>query len=198
MSFLIYFFVLLVSAASVMFGLDLMNAPLPRTPNVPIGRPAQVAVEPPAQDLQRLAADEHVLTSVYPTMSGAPQLQAQSSGAATQEDAKLIAPPAPPSANTIAQLPAEFAPPNSEPVPIPQPAARRAKPQLATRQASSKGELRDVKRQPLDLQPPQSGSSKVEMSETERIVRHMTRNENADISVQDADGKIIIVRKIYR
>ena len=47
MSFLIYFFVLLVSAASVLFGLDLMNSPLPNTPNVPIGRSVQVVSPPP-------------------------------------------------------------------------------------------------------------------------------------------------------
>jgi hypothetical protein len=37
-----------------------------------------------------------------------------------------------------------------------------------------------------------------EMSEMERIVRRMTRSESGDILVQDADGKIIIVRKSYR
>jgi hypothetical protein len=33
------------------------------------------------------------------------------------------------------------------------------------------------------------------MSEVERIVRHMTRDEHADIPVQDAEGNIIIIRK---
>ena len=55
MSFLIYFFVLLVSAASVLFGLDLMNSPLPNTPNVPIGRSVQVVSPPPAHGSARRA-----------------------------------------------------------------------------------------------------------------------------------------------
>ncbi len=38
MSFLIYFFVLLMSAGAVLFGLDLINSPLRPPPDVPIGR----------------------------------------------------------------------------------------------------------------------------------------------------------------
>ena len=95
MSFLIYFFVLLVSAASVLFGLDLMSSPLPNTPNVPIGRSVQVVSRPPAQQRQARAADERALTPVYPTRPGKPKLQAETSGAASQEQAKLTPAPAP-------------------------------------------------------------------------------------------------------
>jgi hypothetical protein len=38
MSFLIYFFVLLICATSMVFGLDLLNSALHPPPNVPIGR----------------------------------------------------------------------------------------------------------------------------------------------------------------
>lgn len=49
MSFLVYFFVLLVTAAGVLFGLDLVNAPLYPPPDVAIGRSMRhVAAEPAA------------------------------------------------------------------------------------------------------------------------------------------------------
>ena len=95
MSFLIYFFVLLVSAASVLFGLDLMTSPLPNTPNVPIGRSVQVASPPPAQQREARVADERALTPVYPTEPTKPKIQAETSGAATQEQATLTPTPAP-------------------------------------------------------------------------------------------------------
>ena len=79
MAFLIYFFVLLVSAASVLFGLDLMSSPLPKTPNVPIGRSVQVASQPLVQEVHKKAADEQALTPVYPTTRGAPKVQAEGS-----------------------------------------------------------------------------------------------------------------------
>ena len=86
MAFLIYFFVLLVSAASVLFGLDLMNSPLPNMPNVPIGRSVQVASPPMPRE--RRAADERALTPVYPAAPGKPEIQAVTSGAAAQDEAK--------------------------------------------------------------------------------------------------------------
>jgi hypothetical protein len=329
MSFLIYFFVLLVSAASVLFGLDLMSSPLPNTPNVPIGRSVQVVSPPPAQQRQARVADERALTPVYPTEPGKPKVQAETSGAASQEQAKEQAKPTPPPAPaapapaaSVAQAPqpvpevkaAEVKPePKTEPVaaaqpvpaatvaqaPPPQPApevkAAEAKPDVKTEpvataqpappaaveaktepavtapaaqpvtqraasscnvqacgaayhsfraadcsyqpaaggsrractmtrgattasapasrsrqtaredddQITSKDELRDVerivKRQPLQLtQPTRASTSNGEMTEVERVVRHMTRGENADVAVQDGDGNIIVVRKGYR
>lgn len=321
MAFLIYFFVLLVSAASVLFGLDLMSSPLPKTPNVPIGRSVQVASQPPVQEPQKKAADEQALTPVYPTTRGAPKVQAETSGAAPQQDAKLtpapaeqaapvVTPPAPTTAAaTVAQnpapAPAAAAPSapaaptqqaasvaqNSQPAvvtptqqakvepPVPQqqaklePAAptqsvqteakvgpvaatqpaqqanscnvqacsasyrsfrasdctyqpvegdrracsigrggastaRAAKPdksEQTSRRSGTSDDLRDVervvKRQPLDLAPratTRSSSSRGEMTEVERIVRHMTREEAADIPVEDGDGRLFIVRKAYR
>ncbi len=103
MSFLIYFFVLMVSAASVLFGLDLMNSPLPNTPNVPIGRSVQIAAQPPAQERQKRVADESALTPVYPTEPSKPKVQAETSGAGMQEQAKLTPPAA--AAAPVAQTP---------------------------------------------------------------------------------------------
>jgi hypothetical protein len=62
---------------------------------------------------------------------------------------------------------------------------------------------RVVKRQPLDVHPGGSSraaatSSRGEMREVERIVRHMTREEAADIPVEDGNGRLFIVRKGYR
>jgi hypothetical protein len=322
MAFLVYFFVLLVSAASVLFGLDLMSSPLPKTPNVPIGRSvqvtAQVASPVPVQEPHKKAADEQALTPVYPTTRGAAKVPAETSGAAPQQDAKLTPPPAeqtaptvtspaptatPPSpAATVAQNPAsvpaaapsapavptqptatvaqnsqpavvtptqESAPQQQakaepatptqsaqteakvEPVAATQPvkqasanscnaqacsasyrsfraadctyqpaegdrracsigrggavSARAAKPERMSRRASEPDDVSDVervvKRQPLDLQPKataRASSSRGEMTEVERIVRHMTRDEDADIPVQDGYGRVFIVRKGYR
>jgi len=354
MAFLIYFFVLLVSAASVLFGLDLMSSPLPKTPNVPIGRSVQVASQPPIQEPHKKAADEQALTPVYPTTPGAPKVQAETSGAAPQQDAKLppapaeptrtaapaVTPPAPATpvpAATVAQNPAPAAaaaPPPAAPVaaapppsapaaptqpaatiaqnsqpavvtppqepareqqakvePAPQPqtkvepapavqsvqteakqpvqseakvepvtttqpakrapsnscnvqacsaayqsfrasdctyqphgserrlcsitggavTARAAKPdrpekrseQTARRSSAPDDEAERVvvKRQPLDLHPGSSRSatsSRGEMREVERIVRHMTRDEASDVPVQDAYGRVFIVPRGYR
>jgi hypothetical protein len=100
MSFLIYFFVLLVSAASVLFGIGLATSPLPKTPDVPMGRSAQAAGTAPAsakQEAQRQAqiqasakeANERALTPVYPTTPGIPKCQAETSGSVSQEQAAL-------------------------------------------------------------------------------------------------------------
>lgn len=58
MAFLVYFFVLLVSAGAVLFGLDLVNSPL-HTPNVPIGRTVRhVGPPPPAHAARDISARE--------------------------------------------------------------------------------------------------------------------------------------------
>lgn len=57
MAFLLYFVVIVVSVASVMFGIDLASSPLPSTPNVPIGRTAATAV-PVAKRADKSRADE--------------------------------------------------------------------------------------------------------------------------------------------
>jgi len=139
MAFLLYFVVILVSAASVLFGLDLMTSPLPSVPNVPIGRSAQVApaasAAPAAKGVHeaKQAADSRALTPVYPAYPAAtPRQQAlseppeQQAAAAPQEaqdtptpQRQAAAPPAP------AQPPA--ATPATAPDVAPQPAVAQSR-----------------------------------------------------------------------
>ena len=112
MSFLIYFFVLLISAASVLFGLDLMSSPLATTPNVPLGRVQAVSKPLPQQAKQQVEAhqakqhiaantqaDNHDLTPVYPASPATPQHatpvteQPQSTGSTPRETAAFALPP---------------------------------------------------------------------------------------------------------
>lgn len=302
MSFLIYFFVLLVSAASVLFGLDLVTSPLPKTPNVPIGRSVHIEAKAPAAEAKREAkveaqieakatqANDRALTPLYPTSPGAAKGQTETAGRAPQEQAalepqtdqstaaqrandKTTAGSTPSARGETPPVPAQQPPVTINeakaptPAPAPQPVTNEAKAPPATaeppaqpiarqasnacniaacagayrsfrasdctyqplegprrlctaggvattaaaanarapkpKQASSRDELKQVepvvRHQPLQIAPPaQRPTSGPEMSEVERIVRHMTRNEDADIPVQDADGRIIIVRKSYR
>jgi hypothetical protein len=90
MSFLIYLFVLIVGTASVLFGLDLMTAPLGNTPNVPIGRTVQITSQPPAKQRQIIQAGEHALTPIYSTGLGAPKVQSQMSAVVSREQPKAV------------------------------------------------------------------------------------------------------------
>ena len=135
MAFLLYFVVILVSAASVMFGLDLMTSPLPSTPNVPIGRSAQMTPPPaapvakPARKAPTRAANERALSPVYPASPGVPKADTQ---AAHLQSAGSTAPssaPAPQTASTPPQdqqvateQPASNQPPTNAPSAAPQPA----------------------------------------------------------------------------
>jgi hypothetical protein len=227
MSFLVYFFVLLVSAASVLFGLDLMSSPLPNTPNVPIGRSVQVASPPLPRQRETRTADERALTPVYPAEPGKPNVQAETSGAGMQEQAKLTPPPAP------AATPAPAASIAQTPLPQPAPKAKAepaATAQPGTRQAANSCNVQacgaayysfraaDCSYQPtagprractlvpgattalaLAPKPPaRQATGKDDMRAVERIVRRMTGNESGDIPVQDGEGNIILVRKSYR
>ena len=86
------------------------------------------------------------------------------------------------------------------------PLSRTAKPRQAVRQPGDRDELGDVERivrhQPLPLDRADYSDRAVrsgrEMTESERIVRRMTRDSETDIPVQGPDGQIIIVRKTYR
>jgi hypothetical protein len=259
MSFLIYFFVLLVSAASVLFGLDLMTSPLPKTPNVPLGRSVQPATPAPKQEAQTLArmqaqntkANERALTPVYPASPGPRQGQAATSGSATPEPATAAPqnarpdnqPAAEPAKSAHEQSPTAKVQPAVQQAPNrcnvqacagayrsfrtsdctyqpfegprqlcskgdgaataaaePAPAKEPGRQQAARKLSSHGGLTRAVRRRPLELRPTaaapaQRAADSREMSEVERIVRHMTRDEHADIPVQDAEGNIIIIRK---
>ncbi len=220
MSFLIYFFVLLVSAASVLFGLDLMNAPLPNTPNVPIGRSVQAVAQPPVSPRQKRAADERALTPVYPADPGKPKVHAE---------AKLTPLPAPPPQIDQTPQPAQA---NGAPIVAARPATQPAsntcdlracgaayysfrasdctyQPAAGPRRtctvargattAWAHAPKPQAAARPLQLtRSARQATDQGEMSEAERIVRRMTRNESGDIPVQDAYGNIIIVRKGHR
>jgi len=137
MAFLLYFVVILVSAASVMFGLDLMTSPLPSTPNVPIGRSAHVApaqVGKPVREAKR-ESDSRALSPVYPAHPDAPaapiqttqsQTKSETNGSATRDAAAAqnkSTPSRPPAeassapAQQRAWLPPEQQPPSSAPAP---------------------------------------------------------------------------------
>ena len=84
MAFLLYFVVVLVSAATVMFGLDLATSPLSSPPNVPIGRTAHVTSTPTARHAARAkraveaaarTADDSKLSPVYPASPKVPKPQ---------------------------------------------------------------------------------------------------------------------------
>jgi len=115
MAFLLYLFVLLLSAASVMFGLDLMNSPLPSTPNVPIGRNVHEAVSQPVQHKATRIAREadkpaapltgRALTPIYPASPGpsAPMVTNDET-VASNVPTEAKAPPAEPAAAPAAPM----------------------------------------------------------------------------------------------
>lgn len=228
MAFLIYFFVLLVSAASVLFGLDLMSSPLPRTPNVPIGRSVPVSPQPVPRQREAKAADEPAPPQPAPPPPEPAATTAQAPQPAPQQQAAAAPPPAPQQAANSCNVQACAAAYQSfrasdcsyQPIDGPRRACAipgrvaatalpaRAAPRPAHPSARNAG-LREgermVTRPPLELRPGRQSVSRDDqrlagdgMSEVERIVRHMTRDEAGDIPVQDADGRIFIVRKFYR
>jgi hypothetical protein len=217
MAFLLYFVVILVSAASVMFGLDLMNSPLPSTPNVPIGRSAQVApasAAKPAREAKR-DADSRAISPVYPAYPAAPQQQA------------AVAPT--PSQQPETAPPASAKPPAAAPAPSAalQPAVAQSnahcdlqacaaayhsfrasdcsyEPTLGVRRVCTRSGGAASARSPRPkavyaARPPQTppvtrgATDAHELDEVTRIVRKMTRGEDGDVAVQDSQGRIIIV-----
>jgi len=83
MAFVLYLFVLLIAAGSVLFGLDLVTSPLSSTPNVPIGRSVRHVAstsEAPNKlargevrkipEATRKQADDRTLSPVYPASPG--------------------------------------------------------------------------------------------------------------------------------
>jgi hypothetical protein len=217
MAFLIYLFVLLVSAATVMVGFDLMTSPLPSTPNVPIGRTVRhVEAEPAiraadktepaprnADTVEKHLADR-ALTPIYPA-SPRPSAPMETSGPRHVET--TLAPGAKQAAET--QPTATPAPEQqAADVPLPPRAPRQqartplaAKHQRVVLQNGGEDELaevvRVVKRQRLTPAKPiaiQRTANPRELSEVERIVRKMTRGRHeGDIPVIDGTGRVIVV-----
>jgi BA14K-like protein len=96
MAFVVYLFVLIVSAASVLFGLDLMTAPSPPTPNVPIGRSVR-HIETSAQhdaekNRTKAQLDRQKLSPIYPASPPGPNLDIAKTATRTGEAAS---PPTP-------------------------------------------------------------------------------------------------------
>ncbi len=104
MAFILYFFVLMFSAATVLFGLDLMTAPLPTAPNVPIGRSVRHVEKPAVHDAseERMKArlDDRKLSPIYPASPPGPKTDTAtivsdtadgSSTTASQDDAQTPA-----------------------------------------------------------------------------------------------------------
>jgi hypothetical protein len=125
MAFILYLAVLLVSAASVLFGLDLITSPLSSPPNVPIGRSVQHVARAPAvtdtgerQTRKQALADDRELTPVYPARPG-PSAPLQTNGTAASDE--TVTEPAP--ADQTASVPPA---PDSERVAAVQPALREA------------------------------------------------------------------------
>ncbi|MEJ2436226.1 MAG: hypothetical protein P8Y53_24935, partial [Pseudolabrys sp.] len=59
MAFLLYFVVIVVSVASVLFGIDLASSPLPSMPNVPVGSTvAQAPASPSPEQADKLRAQK--------------------------------------------------------------------------------------------------------------------------------------------
>ncbi len=144
MAFLLYFVVILVSAASVLFGLDLMTSPLPSTPpNVPIGRSAHVApahVAKPVREAKR-EADTRTLSPVYPTHPDAPpaqrsqaQTQPQTDGSAGRSAAGAQNQPTP---DRPPQQPASSAPAQQQSPSAPAAKAKKSAPQPAVDQTAA-------------------------------------------------------------
>jgi BA14K-like protein len=103
MAFVLYFFVLIVSAASVLFGLDLVTAPLPAPPNVPIGRNVRHIEKPALHDAGKVEMkarlDDRKLSPIFPASPPGPYTEI----ATTVTGAADAVPPATASEETQAQ-----------------------------------------------------------------------------------------------
>jgi len=255
MAFLFYFVIILVTAASVIFGLDLMTSPLPSTPNVPIGRSAQMTpaapVTKPAREAKR-AADTRALSPIYPAHPAAPKAEAQTAQPETADAAPPSDAAAPSDQRAWTTQPphqqAPTAPSQNQQAPATQPASDQpaaatpaSGPSTAPAVAQSNAHCNvqacaaaylsfrasDCSYQPYDgarqvctraggavsaaIRPPRpktvsaarplqtspaaarEARDRDELVEVTRIVRKMTRSEDGDVTVQDSQGRIVII-----
>jgi BA14K-like protein len=121
MAFIFYFIVILVTAAGVMFGLDLATSPLPSTPNVPIGRMARAPQPAPVKPARKIAqapakttqaarvADDRALSPIYPAAPGGRQDKSEAAAGGTAAPKQATngtwLPPAPPPQAAVASAP---------------------------------------------------------------------------------------------
>lgn len=106
MAFIFYFIVILVSAASVIFGLGLATSPLPSTLNVPIGRVAHAPMPAhieQADSKAKRAADSRALSPIYPAAPRVPK----GAAAPNQASSGDWLPLAPPSQQAAAPAPVD-------------------------------------------------------------------------------------------
>lgn len=154
MAFIFYFIVILVSTASVMFGIDLATSPLPSTPEVPIGRVAQMPqsahIRPARKERGKAkrAADNRALSPVYPVARGTSKHELAhpaTGGAAPKKEAPNDEwlPPAPPQEQAATRRP--------EQTQQQQPAAAQAD-KGAAKTASNGTPLEDAKPQQVAAQ----------------------------------------------
>jgi hypothetical protein len=126
MAFLLYFVVIVVSVASVMFGIDLASSPLPSMPNVPVGSTvAQAPATPPPEQADKLQAQKarthgKRADNTRASAAGAADQRARSATAKSEQPRR-----APQQAASKAWLPpppnGQAAPSQTQPVAMPQP-----------------------------------------------------------------------------
>lgn len=135
MSFIIYFAVLLIAAASALFGLDLMTSPLPTMPNVPLGRTAHLVAPTKPETPTAKRADARALTPIYPAAPGGAAKQASTTGEAASATPPKTATDQVAAAQTAA-APHQNEPAVTKQTDVSQPAAKAAP--AATQQAQNK------------------------------------------------------------
>ena len=185
MAFILYFIVILVSAASMVFALDLANSPLPSTPNVPIGR---IAHSPPSVPITRTRND------AKRTFNRAPTVGAAKMAGDTTKDAK----PQPAQSAARCDVAAcegayrSFRASDCTYQPYHGPR------QVCTKSGRAVTASAPARRRRHISDEPGAGVSRSARDQHDvdiitGIVRQMTRGQRGDIAVQDSHGRIIIV-----
>lgn len=163
MSFLVYFAVLLVAAASALFGLDPLTSPLP--PEKPKAQIAQGVASAPdklaRREAERDAADnranDSALSPVYPARPGQELDKTANKDAAANKDVRMVYPPTnEPVTSARAETSGSGKAEAENPQPQIQPQApQQAQPQqallTAPAQQSPHGRLQDVVRRVKEL-----------------------------------------------
>jgi BA14K-like protein len=210
MSFIIYFAVLLLTAASVLFGYDLMTSPLPTMPNVPLGRVAHLVAPAPPETPAAKRADARALTPIYPTALGGTDKQASTTGSGSATTAvkpkteQAASAPPPPAQQVHNQCDVQvcaatyhsFRASDCTYQPYQGPRERCDKTVVASIAAAAKPKLNSPPAPQAQAAPQAktaSPSGRDDASpEVTRIVRRLSADEG-DVTVQDADGRIVIV-----
>jgi BA14K-like protein len=210
MSFVIYFFVLIICGVSVMFGFDLLTSPLPTMPNVPIGRTAHLApLKPETPAAKR--ADARALTPVYPAAPGGEKKQASTTDTG---EATPAAPSKPDEAQAAAVQPAQakcdlqacaaayrsFSAADCTYQPYEGPRRLCDKTGVAASTVASSQPQPSAPPTPVALHPaarqaaPQSVPDEVPPAVVQEVRRLAARREDGDPSVEDGEGRTVIAQ----